>query len=181
MLQHWTTHFRGALLFTFAILASACKTGDLGVPCVSEEEYQADFSGFSEAEVSTESRSYQCESRLCLVNHFRGRVSCPYGQKADGSGNCTLPDSNVRVSVPVDPQLQNRRANDAVYCSCRCAGPDANARYCECPSGFGCEELVPGVGANNKQLVGSYCVMEGTSYVPGHNGAACDATLQNCP
>jgi len=181
MLQSLTPHIRGALLFTIAIVAAACKTGDLGVPCIPEEEYLTDFSGFSEGEVTTESRSYQCESRLCLVNHFRGRATCPYGQKADGSGNCTVPDSGVRISVAVEPQLQNRRAAEAVYCSCRCNGPDSNARYCECPSGFACEELVPEVGSTNKQLVGSYCVMEGTSYVPGQAGSSCDATLNNCP
>jgi hypothetical protein len=44
--------------------------------------------------------------------------------------------------VAVDPQVRARQAADAVYCSCRCDGPDAKARYCECPSGFACEKLV---------------------------------------
>ena len=31
-------------------------------------------------EENIESRSFQCQTRICLVNHFQGRVSCPLGQ-----------------------------------------------------------------------------------------------------
>jgi hypothetical protein len=161
-----------------------CPAEGVGDPCVPEDEYSATFSGFALTEVSTESRSFQCQSRLCLVNHFQGRVSCPYGQTRDeatGEAKCRLPGTDEAVQAPVQPQLVERRAEDAVYCSCRCAGPDDSARYCECPSGFSCSPVVPKLALGAGQLPGSYCVREGTEYKAGTSlGQACDATLGNC-
>jgi hypothetical protein len=132
------------------------------------------------------------------VNHFQGRVSCPYGQLdpatsmrpatardrcrvpgssgelcADAAGNvadCNTGATNVdEIRVPVDPQLVFRAAQDTVYCSCRCNGPDPGARYCECPSGFECKELVREIGVEGRgQLVGDYCIKPGTMYDPTH-------------
>ncbi len=161
---------------------AGCTPGGVGDPCVPEEEYLSKFSGFSLDEVSTESRSFQCATRVCLVNHFRGRVSCPYGQvENDASATgCTIPGATTRVEAAVDPQLLKRRADDHVYCSCRCDGPETNARYCECPSGFSCTEVVPTISKGKDQLVGSYCIKEGTQYVKGTPNDACDRSLSNC-
>ena len=78
-----------------AVLASAaaiavltgtgCQPGGVGDPCTPEAEYNPSFLGFDVKEVNTESESFQCLTRLCLVNHFQGRVSCPYGQQSDGT------------------------------------------------------------------------------------------------
>jgi hypothetical protein len=174
-------------------LLMGCEVGGVGDPCTPEDEYLEDFSGFSVDEVNVESRSFQCETRICLVNHFRGRVSCEFGSP-DSQLNvnvepkpdaCVLPGSgNLPVKVPVDPQLKERRANDTVYCSCRCDGPEADARYCECPSGFSCEHLVDklpvGTGKGG-QLAGSYCIREGTRYVRGAAVESCDRNKNNCP
>lgn len=133
-----------------------------------EDEYSATFAGFSLSEVSTESRSFSCQSRLCLVNHFQGRVSCPYGQIA-GAGpeaRCLVPGVDEPVNVAVPPQLLERRAQDSVYCSCRCAGPDPEARYCECPSGFSCSKVVPDLALGRAQLPGSYCIKTGSEFDP---------------
>ena len=62
------------------LAALGCEPGGVGDPCTPEDEYEPSFSGFAQTEVNVESRSFQCETRLCLVNHFKGRVSCPYGQ-----------------------------------------------------------------------------------------------------
>ena len=162
-------------------LFPGCPAQGVGDPCVPEEEYSTTFSGFSEKEVNTEARSFQCQSRLCLVNHFRGRVSCPYGQKAGGEG-CSLPGGEEPVTVPVPAQLQQRRADDAVYCSCRCAGPDPSARYCECPSGFTCSPAVPELSLGRAQLPGSYCLRAGTVYKSENvsKNLTCDRALANC-
>src|SRR3954471_6960701 len=64
----------------FGMLCLGCPSGGVGDPCTPEDEYQQIFSGYQVGEVNLESRSFQCETRLCLVNHFEGRVSCPYGQ-----------------------------------------------------------------------------------------------------
>lgn len=172
------------LLGALAGLGSVgCESGGIGDPCIPEEEYDRDFPGFNAAEVNVESRSFQCKSRVCLVANFQGRTSCPYGQ-ADPTGNASLGQSvcylpgTPRASDPpgttgpactncvqkqVPPQKASRPPEDAVYCSCRCAGPDSNVRYCECPSGYSCESLISrfGVEGGGGQLVGSYCVKEG--------------------
>lgn len=62
------------------ILPTACESGGVGDPCVPEDEYNPDFAGFKVTEENIESRSFQCQTRICLVNHFQGRVSCPLGQ-----------------------------------------------------------------------------------------------------
>jgi len=221
-----------------SLIGSNCGGSGVGDPCVPEDEYLTTFSGFAAGEVNVESRSFQCLTRVCLVNHFKGRVSCPFGQQEDeyndeaflathpgcgpieGSGRakcaarnaagpneppnfvcddisggtcpeytgslcaestcapggaehekaCRVPDRDGtsledRIQVPVDPQLKDRPSEDTVYCSCRCAGPDANARYCACPSGFTCEPLVDDLGLGEKgQLAGSYCIRNGTRY-----------------
>ena len=70
--------------------------------------------------------------------------------------------------MPVPAQIISRPTSKAVYCSCRCAGPDSNAKYCQCPSGFSCTELIPQglvtVAGDNGggQLAGSYCIKAGT-------------------
>jgi hypothetical protein len=185
-------HFRriGAVtaMGAMTLMASvACNSAGVGDPCTPEDEYSASFQNFSVDEVYVESRSMQCETRLCLANHFQGRVSCPYGQtqeQAEKDPRCRVPGSNTPVSGSVNPQLSQRRATDAVYCSCRCDGPDANARYCECPSGYACQQLVPKFGFEKQaQLAGSYCVREGTQYDRGGTDLAnvCDPTQNNCP
>ncbi len=177
------------------LVAMGCESGGVGDPCIPEDEYNPQFSGFSLEEVNVESRSFQCETRVCLVNKFRGRVSCPYGAtNLEPSGGtdprCPIPgtdpkstDDVDKVKVQVEAQYKGRREDKAVYCSCRCANAqgstDDGANYCECPSGFSCEKLVDDVGLGGTQLAGSYCVREGTN-VP-EKGEVCAASTENCP
>lgn len=179
--------------------ALGCAPGGVGDPCTPEDEYQQDFNGFQVTETNVESRSFQCDTRLCLVNHFQGRVSCRLGQESqvdpateeplpDGQFNpkCSVPGTkpstergslnNIRVKVPA--QLVKRQTEDAVYCSCRCDGPDKNARYCECPSGFQCAKLVDDlkITSGAGQLAGSYCIKANTAYVEDSYGGETCAT-----
>lgn len=174
----------GSCLLLLCALFPGCPAQGVGDPCIPEDEYSPTFSGFSSSEVNTESRSFQCQSRLCLVNHFQGRVSCPYGQTATdvtGAARCTLPGSAEPVTVNVPPQLVERRTDQAVYCSCRCGGPDANARYCECPDGFTCSKVVPELALGKAQLPGSYCIRAGSDYVSERVSArVCDRSAGNC-
>ena len=182
------------LAFTMASVVSlhgaGCRDTGVGDPCTPEQEYDATFEGFSEKEVSVETRSFQCQTRTCLVNHFRGRVSCPEGQASDGSGGCVVPGSEIPV-VPQRPaplgscvaaQCMDRQADDAVYCSCRCANlagkTDDGSVYCECPEAFECTELVASIGAARSEgLTGRYCVKRGTEFRAGSNcNAPSDAT-----
>jgi hypothetical protein len=190
-----------ALAFTLGLSALGCESGGVGDPCIPEDEYRQNFNGFAVSEVNIESKSFQCETRVCIVNHFQGRVSCPYGQDDDflDEGATPLPPNDPRrcripgtdgttlspldmsnidaITVPVEPQIVARNAENTVYCSCRCKGPDANARYCECPSGYECSELVRELGLPGRaQLAGSYCVKAGTVYNPraAGNPDTCD-------
>ena len=143
------------LVAALGFLALGCESGGVGDPCTPEDEYTQMFANFSDEEVNVESKSFQCETRICLVNHFQGRVSCPYGQSemdlatlpGTSGGRCRIPGTlgdldTDQILTPVLPQLVQRQAEKAVYCSCRCDGPDEGARYCECPSGYKCTELV---------------------------------------
>jgi hypothetical protein len=179
----------GSLL---ALAALGCNPGGVGDPCIPEDEYSDTFSGFSIDETNVESRSFQCETRICLVNHFQGRVSCPAGQNAAAATTaptCAIPgtvpvpsDPNHpdNIKVQVDPQLVERQTEQAVYCSCRCDGPDQNARYCECPEGFQCEKLVDDLGLEGGNLAGSYCIRSGSRYDPVATTTPCDAVPQSC-
>jgi hypothetical protein len=178
----------------FLIAGSNCDEG-VGDPCTPEQEYNSDFLGFDEKEVNVESKSFQCRTRLCLVNHFRGRVSCPYGQSAEGNPPadktpaCTIPGTeekivgakdstgafvDPKVQSTVQPQCIDRAADKAVYCSCRCADINgdkpSDQTFCDCPDGFQCTRLVTSVGnkvAGSEGLTGSYCIKTGTQYEPG--------------
>jgi hypothetical protein len=96
----------GAALF---IAIPACKDEGVGDPCTPEQEYNPSFIGFDEKEVNVESKSFQCRTRICLVNHFRGRASCPYGQSIDGNppagakSRCVIPGTTDPVTGLTDP------------------------------------------------------------------------------
>lgn len=191
------------LLLGTGLLAASPGCADQGVgdPCTPEQEYDKFFNGFAEQEVNVESKSFQCRTRVCLVNHFRGRVSCPYGQSSDKAAPggdatpCMVPGTNTpvegdsndpRKKAFVSPQCADRAADKTVYCSCRCA--DINGQkpsdqsFCECPDGFTCEPLVTSIGNGNEGLTGSYCIKTGTKYDPNTacNQGDCDPVTKKC-
>ncbi len=49
---------------------TGCTSTGVGDPCTPEQEYDKSFTGFDFHEVNVESKSFQCQTRLCLVNHF---------------------------------------------------------------------------------------------------------------
>jgi hypothetical protein len=182
------------VLAALACLASACESGGVGDPCIPEEEYSDLHNGFALEETYVQSRSYECETRLCLVNHFQGKVSCPYGtngpdqtagvmQTVMHSDQCELPGFGGPAKVAVKPQRTARRPEQAVYCSCRCGGTDPNARYCECPAGFECaKDLIPAGTMTPDQLEGSYCIRSGTAVTNTNDVPAgvCNPDANNC-
>ena len=186
----------------FVIAIPACADEGVGDPCTPEQEYDQTFNGFDEKEVNIESKSFQCRTRICLVNHFRGRVSCPYGQNSDGTprytdqASCTVPsDSTKAISgnpadtrklAEVSPQCVDRNADRAVYCSCRCADINgekpSGSTFCDCPDGFACTPLVTSIGQGNEGLTGSYCIKNDTKYDPNTacNQGDCDPVAKKC-
>jgi hypothetical protein len=187
-----------------SFLGTGCQSTGVGDPCTPEVEYNPAFAGFVEQEVSTEGESFQCESRLCLVNHFQGRVSCPYGQDSNGNAippatqPCFTPGIGMPVTGPlasngqpldamvgkaVSPQCTDRTADKTVYCSCRCAdinGSQANGNFCNCPDGFTCTQLVSSLSAASDQgLTGAYCIKNGTQFGSSASTAAA-STCDQC-
>jgi hypothetical protein len=187
------------------VAGTGCNSSGVGDPCTPEAEYATSFLGFNVAEVNVESKSFQCETRLCLANHFQGRVTCPYGQDASGNAPagaktaCLTPIGKAvdgidpatgkvddpTVGATVKPQCTDRTADNAVYCSCRCANVDGStndgANYCTCPKGFSCTQLVSSIGAADQGLTGAYCIKSGTEYDSNNAcGATCDPTAKNC-
>jgi hypothetical protein len=94
----------GAILLATAALAPACKgvvattieppvppsVGNIGDPCTPSDERHAEASGAQVGELGLEDGFTGCNSGICLVNHFQGRVSCP--PRAGGAGALRRPE-----------------------------------------------------------------------------------------
>jgi hypothetical protein len=164
-----------ALLSVAAVptLSLAFKSGEVGDPCLPEDEYNADFAGFNLVEENIESRSFQCETRICLVNHFQGRVSCPAGQAppepCHGTGDtrcpsgksCVLSQTYAPSCTPCDPK------DLTCIDTCTASGfpnpCDGKYGYCGCTTGatisgvqFSCEPATDCSTANCPPVLKSY-------------------------
>jgi hypothetical protein len=138
------------------------------------------FAGYELTEVSVESGGATCSPGVCLIAHFQGRVSCPYGQSDNGTVDPVTGSNDIdpalspdqrcysartrldpanQVVVPVRPQYIGRSPDKAVYCSCRCDGPNPKGSYCDFPTGYVCEPLVRSGG---DPYEGSYCIKKGS-------------------
>jgi hypothetical protein len=196
-------------VFAVALSGTGCQSTGVGDPCTPEKEYDPTFAGFVEQEVSTEGESFQCMTRLCLVNHFQGRATCPYGQDAMGNpippatAGCVTPGISSPVTGPlgsngqpidatvgktVAPQCTERTKDQTVYCSCRCAdinGTQNGGNFCNCPDGFTCTQLVSSLSAASDQgLTGAYCIKSGTAFDSNSGVTTCTTcggvNGQNC-
>lgn len=135
------------------ILPTSCQSGGIGDPCTPEDEYDPRFGGFKVTEENIESRSFQCQSRICLVNHFQGRVSCPLGQPARTL--CDGPDDDGKCS-------------DGAECTA------AEVFAPECGDGLACP---PDQGYTcNKE--GAFCACDGNTQCP--TGYTCDSSVKQC-
>lgn len=136
------------LLFCMAAVAvMGCGEEDVGTPCAPSrpQGQRCDVSSgdggtagcFLGSEIYIETQSLQCRSRICLVYK--------------------LSEANLVPSEAV------RRAQDRVYCTCRCGVPaslsgttDPNV-LCACPEGFTCVTNLAGE-QYSEGVRGSYCV-----------------------
>jgi hypothetical protein len=183
-----------SMVLLFGAVALACKAGGVGDPCIPNDEFSAQYSGATESGAQIEDRSFQCETRVCLVKHFRGRVSCPFGN-AEGrdsplipeaysgadSEECFVPGTTTPVEVPVNSQCQPRKGQ--VYCSCRCDGEDSAAKYCECPEGYDCKEVTRSLDPTLIAPGDKYCVKQEDKVSDGYscdNGFGCHEVAGGC-
>jgi hypothetical protein len=134
-------------------LAFGCSPVNVGDPCVPEAEFNTASGAAVPSDLGIDVNSVQCETRVCLIHYFKGRVSCPYGNglkggQATAGAKCRqvgdkrnyftingenggalccpqLGDIDEKpINLPVEAQCKSRPAKDAVYCSCRCDVPD---------------------------------------------------------
>jgi hypothetical protein len=127
-------------LFSIAAVGAlplACQSGGIGDPCIPEDEYNADFTGFKVTAENIESRSFQCSTRICLVNHFQGRVTCPLGQAAPTF--CGPKDTTTCEAANLGKCVEAASlANDCDPAQDNCPNGtkcDPNRKVCACTSG----------------------------------------------
>lgn len=150
----------------------------LGSPCIPSDERNPSFPGYSASEVNVLEAS-DCESNVCLMDHFQGRVSCPYGQQL-GEAKCFLPFSDEVVTTQIQSQLVERPAKDTAICSCRCDGPGPGP-FCACPSGMVCSHLIDSLGLAGDSWEGSYCTKQGAEPIrPDMGRMWCGADGYDC-
>lgn len=106
------------------LTGTGCQSTGVGDPCTPEQEYDPTFLGFAATEVSVESKSFQCQTRLCLVNHFQGRVSCPYGQDVTGA---PLPGTVACANDVPRPDGSGAACNGQTKQNWGCCAPGTNA------------------------------------------------------
>jgi hypothetical protein len=139
-----------------ALLLVGCPSGAVGDPCIPEDEFRENFQGFKLSEENIESRSFQCQTRICLVNHFQGRVSCPKGQgtptPCDDAHPCTEPDETCNSAgviiqdcdptscgdAAANPENCNKSDGTNPACGNRICNKDG--RYCQCGNSSECPE-----------------------------------------
>jgi hypothetical protein len=176
----------GLTVLAFGAIAIACKAGGVGDPCIPNDEFSATYGGASESGAQIEDRSFQCETRVCLIKHFRGRVTCPFGNPAGGSlysgsdKDCLVPGTSEVVGAAVSPQCSSRK--EQVYCSCRCAGEDSAANYCECPEDYECKEVTRSLDPTLIRPGDKYCVKNDDVVSDGYEcaGLGCDEAPDKC-
>lgn len=169
---------------------SSASATPIGAPCVFAIEDDPTFAGFDASEVNVQAQAgYVSGDPVCLANHFRGRVSCPYGQDP-AAGTCTTPAGaavHPSVGTSVEPQCADRTADKTVYTSCRCANEsgrtDDGGHYCVCPGELACIPMVMSVEREDPSvaLAGSYCVKKGTAYTPSACITSCAPGVVACP
>jgi hypothetical protein len=173
--------------------ASAVEGGDameqIGTPCVPAAESNPTFDGFESTEISL-STGQPSGSPLCVAYHFRGLVTCPYGQSATGqapagASPCTT-SSGQPVVGAVAAQCVDRPASKVVIWSCRCANASGTTTdgdvYCACPSGTTCAQAVASIGGAEDDLSGAYCLPPDVVIDGGVVcGLSCDPATTPCP
>lgn len=120
-------------------------------------------------------------TRRCVAYACQGPGGCQQAglQKTDNAGKaCCLPGAGSPLITPVCGQCRgagdqesSRRADKAVYCTCRCGvaegQPDEpDYDFCTCPDGFECTEIRPYTGVGDRTLTGKFCIKAGTVYRP---------------
>ena len=157
-----------------AVVPFACQSGGVGDPCTPEDEYNTQFAGFKVQEENIESRSFQCSTRICLVNHFQGRVSCPQGQTTTDIQSCGGPtDTSCGAGAKcVESQTL------APECTCDINKPGDCLAQCSGIQGTSCDPKLKVCGCTMSTMVNNVlfsCALAD----PNCKGKTCLAVLKS--
>jgi hypothetical protein len=168
---------------------------EVGMSCRLETDLTLAPVAASENEIVVEGDPSQ--GSVCIANHFRGRVDCPYGQSetdyaayvageipATDPRLCRVSETENVVEGPVVAQLFERRSSLTVYRSCRCADADGkrtDEAVCDCPSTHSCQPFLEDlVGKLEPGTAGRYCIRNGTEWDPSASHSECSREKANC-
>jgi len=157
-------------------LPLACSGGGVGDPCIPEDEYDPQFAGFKVSLDNIESRSFQCQTRICLAYKFQGRVSCPLGQPQVDSRICTGRASDGGLGpgggnfTKISFVNSGGTMSDAVDCPSGEDCVETAAIAQDCDPGANPSTCPPGSTCDPK---GKFCRCDETTPVPA-TGYACD-------
>lgn len=143
-----------AVALTAAVVGLGCAEEMVGAPCTPETD-KGDFNTAIEGTTySIETRSVQCETRICLTKTALNE-NMPSGQSAAGCKAGEDLDSCENVQLKFS------------FCSCRCkdinghtyqSNPDKYDYLCECPPNTLCEEVLGNIEEAPDKITGSYCI-----------------------
>lgn len=116
----------------------------MGDPCVPEDEYDPGFSGFSADGEVVHTGVWDCPARVCVVDRFQGRKTCPLGQpeppRCAGPNDASCPGGGEcrEAGEHLPPCGQAGACEEGLSCNtdtwrCECDGA--------CPEGFSCDPV----------------------------------------
>jgi hypothetical protein len=159
----------------------------IGAPCIPSSEANPSFDGFTSGDIELAPIPTSSGAPTCLVDHFRGLVTCPYGQSATGQAPAgaspCITTGGQPVTGAVEPQCTDRLASAVVVWSCRCANTqgqtDDGSQYCSCPSGTACVQTITPLGAE-EDFSGAYCLSPAATAQPSC-ATSCNPATAPCP
>jgi hypothetical protein len=135
-------------LVALTIGAVGCADEGVGDPCIPEtipcSDAEGKQCGYRSSESYIEATSVQCRSRLCIVRNLDNE-----SEDIAADPRTTCEEDNKDGCVTQEQVL------DSIYCTCRCDGPKTSLEFCDCPSGFSCQEIL---NLGGEGIRGSYCV-----------------------
>jgi hypothetical protein len=159
----WILAALGALVFA-SLLQLGCKEEMVGAPCIPETDKGAFSATLSGTTWSIETRSVQCETRLCVTKtqSLEGLVSA---EQVAACLAASPADKNVLEECweGDDGPVQAKYS----FCSCRCkdiaghtvnTNPDKYDYLCECPPNTKCVDVLSDIEEAPDKVKGSYCV-----------------------
>jgi hypothetical protein len=161
-MTRWTTA-AGFALLGVAVICSGCPEEMVGAPCVPETDKGEFNTAATGKTYSIETRSVQCETRICLT-------------RTETIADMTECKASEDLEDCEDTQLKYS------FCSCRCKDLEGNTLQsnpdkfdgvlCECPPNTLCEEVLGDIKEAPEKVSGSYCIPNCIA-VPCEEGEVC--------